>query len=183
MLATELLAQMPTPPTHVFVAAGIGSLVAAVAGRLRLALGRAAPMVIAVEPLASDVVRRSLAAGAPIRITEAMQSVMDGLVVDTVSPVAWPVLRDTLDAGLAISDDVAVATLRQAARGRHGDPPLEIGETGIAALAGAVAAASIADLRRALGITAESRLLAIACEGVTDRAVFTALVESAAVQA
>jgi threonine dehydratase len=108
-----------------------------------------------------------------------MQSVMDGLVVDTVSPVAWPILRDTLDAGLAIADDAAVATLRDAARGRHGDAPLEIGETGIAALAGAVVAASVADLRRALGITAESRLLAIACEGVTDRAVFAALVDVA----
>jgi hypothetical protein len=70
----------------------------------------------------------------------------------------------------------AVATLRDAARGRHGDAPVEIGETGIAAPAGAVAAATAADQRRALGIGAESRLLAIACEGVTDRAVFDALV-------
>lgn len=180
VLAAELLAQMPALPTHVFVAAGIGSLVAAVAGRLRLARGAAAPVVVAVEPLASDVVRRSLAAGAPVRITGPMQSVMDGLVVDTVSPAAWPILRAALDAGLAIPDDAAVATLRDAARGRHGDAPVAIGETGIAALAGAVIAARTEDLRRALAITAASRLLAIACEGVTDRAVFAALMETGA---
>jgi len=175
-LAGELLAQMPTPPTHVFIAAGIGSLAAAVAGRLRLALGDAAPLSVSVEPLASDVVRRSIVAGAPVRIGGAMESVMDGLVVDTVSPDAWPILRDALDACLAIPDNAAVASLRDAARGRHGDPPVEIGETGIAALAGAAAAAAGGDLRRALGIGPASRLLAIACEGVTDRAVFEALV-------
>lgn len=179
VLAGELLAQMPVPSTHVFVAAGIGSLVAAVAGRLQLALGRAAPMVVAVEPLTSDVVRRSIVAGAPMRIGEPMESVMDGLVVDTVSPAAWPILNGALDACLAIPDEAAVATLRDAARGRSGDAPVEIGETGIAALAGAVAAATVEDLRRALGITHESRLLAVACEGVTDRAVFDALVGTA----
>jgi diaminopropionate ammonia-lyase len=175
-LARELAAQTPAPLTHVFVAAGIGSLVAAVAAGLRHARGAAAPLVVAVEPLASDAVRRSIAAGAPVRIAGAMHSVMDGLVVDAVSPAAWPILRDALDAGLAIPDADAIATLRDAARGRHGDAPLEIGETGIAALAGAVAAARVADVRRALGIGPASRLLAIACEGVTDRAVFDALV-------
>jgi diaminopropionate ammonia-lyase len=183
VLAAELLAQMPALPTHVFAAAGNGSLVAAVAGRLRLALGRAAPLVVAVEPLTSDVVRRSIAAGAPARIATPMQSVMDGLVVDAVSPVAWPILRDALDAGLAISDAAAMAALRDAARGRYGDPPVEIGETGIAALAGVAVATASAELRAALGITRASRLLAVACEGVTDRAVFDALVGAAEVPA
>ena len=177
VLAGEILDQLRgAMPTHVFVAAGIGSLVAAVVARLRLALGRAGPTVIAVEPLASDTVRRSLAAGLPTPVGATTHSLMDGLVVDVVSPVAWPTLREGLDTALAIGDARALAVLRDAAQGRHGAAPLEIGETGIAALAGAVAAASDPDLRAALAIGPDSRLLAIACEGVTDRAVFDALV-------
>ncbi len=167
-------------PTHIFVAAGIGSLVAATVARLRLALGRTGPKVIAVEPLSSDTVRRSIVAGAPVAIAGEARSLMDGLVVDVVSPVVWPTLREGLDAALAIADVQALATLRDAALGRHGDAPLEIGETGIAALAGAVLAARDPALRAALGIGPDSRILAVACEGVTDRAVFEALVHGEA---
>jgi len=176
VLAAEISAQAPAPPTHVFVAAGNGSLAAATAARLWHDFGPARPRVIAVEPLASDAIRRSLAAGASVTLAEGDGSVMDGLVVRAASALAWPLLCQAVDAGLAINDDVAIATLRAAAHGAWGDQALEIGETGIAALAGLVAACADPATRIALGLGLDSRPVVIACEGVTDRAVFDGLI-------
>jgi diaminopropionate ammonia-lyase len=160
----------------VFVAAGNGSLAAATAARLWLDHGAARPVVVSVEPLASDAVRRSLAAGERMVLGEGPGSVMDGLVVRAPSALCWPLLRAAVDAGLAVGDEMAVEVLRAAARDGWGDGVLEIGETGIAALAGLVAASGDPAMRAALGLGPSSRAVAIACEGVTDREVFARLV-------
>ena len=167
------IAARPVMPSHVFIAAGNGTLAAAIASRLAHAPTR--PMVVTVEPLASDAVRRSLAAGERVVLTEPARSLMDGLVVRAPSVEAWGKLRAHVDAGLAIGDAAALEVLRTAASGGWGDSPLAIGETGIAALAGLVVAAENTEITAALGIDPDSRLLAVACEGVTDPAVFAAL--------
>lgn len=176
LLADEIAAQRANGAvSHVFVAAGNGTLAAASCARLWQILGARRPRLISVEPTRSDCVRRSLDADAAITLDPAGDSVMDGLVVGTPSRVAWPILQAGLDGALAIEDDVAIQTLRGLANGAWGEPRLEIGETGIAALAGLVAACRGPRARAALGISAPSILIAIACEGVTDRAVFDAL--------
>jgi diaminopropionate ammonia-lyase len=126
--------------------------------------------------VASDAIRRSLAAGAPVTLAEGVGSVMDGLVVRVPSGLAWPLMHSAIDAGLAISDAAGIATLRAAAGGHWGDAGLAIGETGIAALAGLVAACGDPAARAALRLGVASRAVAIACEGITDAAVFAALV-------
>ena len=163
-------------PSHVFVAAGNGTLAAATCARLWQGLGAARPLMVSAEPEASDCLRRSLAAGRATTLGDPGASVMDGLVVGTPSRVAWPILEAGLDAAATVADDDAVACLRALASGAHGDAALEVGETGIAAIATLCAAARDARARAALGIGPRSRLLAIACEGVTDREVFARLV-------
>ncbi len=176
VLADEIATQGASEPhSHVFVAAGNGTLAAASCARLWQRFGAHRPRLISVEPTHSDCVRRSLDAGAAIVLDDAGNSVMDGLVVKTPSRVAWPILHAGLDAALAIDDDVAIETLRALAHGAWGPPGLEIGETGIAAIAGLVAACRGTRSRGELAIATRSNLLAIACEGVTDRAVFSAL--------
>jgi len=176
VVADEIAAQRESGTvSHVFVAAGNGTLAAASCARLWQRLGARRPRLISVEPTRSDCVRRSLDAGAAITLDLAGDSVMDGLVVGTPSRVAWPILQAGLDAALAIEDEVAIQTLRGLAHGAWGEPRLEIGETGIAAIAGLVAACRSPRACATLGISAPSRLIAIACEGVTDRAVFASL--------
>lgn len=177
VLAKEITAQCAQAmPTHVFVAAGNGVLTSGVCAGLWMAHGANRPRVIAIEPTSSDGVRRSLATGRPARITEPMESVMDGLVVASASTTGWPILRDGLDAAIAIGDEIAIWALRCLAAGSWGDAKLPVGETGIAATAGMIAAATHAPTRASLGIDQHSRLLAIVCEGVTDQEVFDSLV-------
>lgn len=174
-LAGELVVQTrAATPTHIFIAAGNGSLAAAISHRLANDMAPA-PKAISVEPQNSDAVRRSLAAG-EITAVPASSSVMDGLVTRTPSAIAWPILRHGLTAGLAISDSWAIDVLRSFATASLGDAPVEMGETGVAAVAGLIAAARDPQRRSELGITSASRLIAVICEGVTDRAVFDSLV-------
>jgi len=162
--------------THVFVGAGNGSLAAAITARLWLTLGRKRPRVVTVEPLTADGALRAATEGRPVPVPGDLATVMDGLAVGTVSPLAWPVLAGGAHAFLAIPDTAAIAGLRMAAAGDEGDPALAIGETGIAGLAGALTVLGDRALRRQLGVTANSRIVAVACEGATDPAVYRGLV-------
>ena len=123
--------------------------------------------------------RASLAAGDAADLGQARPSLMDGLVCATASPVAWPLLRSGLAAAIAIDDATARAALAAATRGTDGDPALAIGETGIAGLAGVCAACGDATTAAALGLDATSRVLAVACEGVTDEGVLAAVLATA----
>jgi diaminopropionate ammonia-lyase len=162
-------------PSHVFVPAGSGMLAAAICARLSLALGVGRPAVCTVEPLASDALRRSLLSGT-LQDVKSATSIMDGLVVRSPSRVAWPLLRCGIDAGIAVSDAAAIASLRALSVGTWGDGLMEVGETGIAALAGLVAVAEDPGARRLLNIDRRSHLLAVLGEGVTDRDVYRRLV-------
>lgn len=163
------------PPSHVFVAAGNGTLAAATAAGLWLAYAARRPTVVVAEPDGSDCLRRSLAAGDRVTLADAGRSVMDGLVVGAPSAIAWPIQRAGVDAAATVDDGTAVATLRRLAAGADGDPPLEIGETGIAAVAALARVCGASAARAAIGIGADSDVVVIACEGVTDKEVFDRL--------
>ena len=66
--------------------------------------------------------------------------------------------------------------MRRAAAPAEGDPPLVLGESGAASLAGLIAAAGDADARGALGLTEDSQVLVIGSEGATDSDIYRRIV-------
>ena len=66
--------------------------------------------------------------------------------------------------------------VRILANGSAGDAPFDAGESGVAGLCGAVAAAVQPDLRASLGLNAQSRIVLIGSEGVTDPNVFAQII-------
>ena len=145
----------------VVVPAGVGSLAAA-AARFGASVGAA---VIAAEPASAACVAASLAAGSPV-VIETPGTTMAGLDCAEVSEAAWPSLLAGLAGAVAVSDEEAWAAMRELAAAG-----LRIGDCGAAALAAlrALAAdAACADLRAAVGLRADSRVVLIATEGVTD---------------
>src|SRR5277367_3275719 len=67
-MVREALRQLPEPPTHVFVQAGVGGLAAAVGGHLAAAPANHIPMFVVVEPARAACVYESARAGHPIKI-------------------------------------------------------------------------------------------------------------------
>jgi diaminopropionate ammonia-lyase len=163
------------PPSHVFVSAGSGALGAGIAAGLSTLHSR----LVVVEPASADGLFQSAVVGSRAPASGDLRTVMDGLAVKWPSVHAWSILEQRAFAFMTVTDGAAISALRRLARPINSDRPLEIGETGVAATAGAITAASDISFRNALNIATGSRLLAIGCEGVTDRGIFQRLLDSA----
>jgi len=173
--ALDQLADAP-PPTHVFLQGGVGGLAAAVAARLDRRFGPGRPRIVVVEPDRAACLLESCRAGRPVAVEGDLATVMAGLACGEPSLLAWRVLDELAHAFLAIPDHAAVAVMRLLAEGVGGDPPLVIGESGVAGLAGALAAAGCRALAEPLGLGPQSRVLVIGTEGATDPELWRAIV-------
>jgi diaminopropionate ammonia-lyase len=113
----------------VVVPTGVGSLLQAALERYRGDGPR--PAVLAVEPVTAACVTASLAAGRLVSVDASAPTIMAGLNCGTVSSLAWPAIRDGLDAAIGVTDEEA----RDAMRQLHA-AGLPAGPCGAAALAG-----------------------------------------------
>jgi len=104
---------------------------------------------LAVEPVTAAFVTVSLAVGWPISVNTSEPTIMAGLNCGSISTIAWPTIRDGLDAGVTVTDDQA----RDATR-RLNELGVPAGPCGGAALAGLREALGDADRRTALAIKA-----------------------------
>jgi diaminopropionate ammonia-lyase len=169
--------EMVAPPTHVFVSAGSGKLAAGVVAAWWLRAGDQRPRVVVVAPHQADSPLRSVAAGNRVPAEGNLTTVMDGLSVAQISTLAWPMLDGGAAATVTISDSIAIEALRILAHPVPPDPVVELGETGVAAFAGLLAASAEPQARKLLGLDHESRVIAIGCEGVTDPVIYRTLVD------
>ena len=114
----------------VSVPVGVGSLAQAAVTHYRHEPGGTRTTVLAVEPDTAACVRASLDAGRITAISTG-RTVMNGLNCGTPSSLAWPLLRDGLDAAVVVSDEEAERAMRDLAAVGVGAGP-----SGAAALAG-----------------------------------------------
>lgn len=149
------------PPDLVAVPVGVGSLAQAAVTHYRSRGGRG-PALLAVEPTAAAPALASLVRGEPEPVVTE-ETVMAGLNCGTVSRLAWPVLRQGLDAAVAVTDADALAAGRDL-----GALGVSSGPCGAAALAGARAAltgAEAAARRRDLAVGPGSTVVLLSTEG------------------
>ena len=178
MVADEIVQQFrgAQPPTHVFVPGGGGRFAGATCGHLWERYGSSHPRIVVVEPTPSACLYQSVVENRAATVSGDGRSVMDGLVVESASSQAWEILKGGAFAFLTIPDEAAVDAIRQAAIGVSGDPSVVIGETGIAAWAGFLAATCDENLSQQLELDYNSRVVIIATEGATDPEVYRNLV-------
>jgi diaminopropionate ammonia-lyase len=156
--------QLPAPPTAVLLQAGVGALTAAGIGHyLRSPGAQARPRFATVEPLTAACLLASAAADRLLTIDADQRSIMAGLNCGTPSSVAWPLIAATVDAYLAVPDDRAREAMRLLA-----DAGIVAGESGAAGLAGLLEAVEHDDVRDALGLDGDARVLLLNTEGATD---------------
>lgn len=168
VMVREALDALPSPPTHVFVQAGVGGLASAVAGYLALTSGAERPCIVIVEPTRSACLLASHDAGKPVAIAQQEPTVMAMLECQAPSVTAWRVLSRLADAFMTVDEDDAVQAMRQLANPAGGDPAIVAGESGGAGFAGLAVAASSPAVRDALGLSDASRVLVFNTEGATD---------------
>lgn len=185
-IAAELVEQTgaapdrPAPFTHVMLQGGVGGLAAGLASYLWEFFGEERPTFIVVEPQQADCLYQSALQGKAARATGSVDSLMAGLACGEASPLAWRFLQPGIDAFMTISDDDAVAAMRQLASGSDRDVPVVAGESGVAGLAGLSLLRKDAELSKAAKLDARSRVLIINTEGATAPSVYEALVSESA---
>ena len=158
----------PLPFTHVFLQAGVGGLAGAVldAAACSPAL-RAAPGIV-VESNRAGCLFASARAAALTGVRGSLATVMAGLSCGVPSTVAFEILRHRAAAFLQIPDADAHLARQSLAEDRRDAAVPQIGETGLAGLAGLLAVCRRTDWRARLGLNAHSNVLLFATEG--DRA-------------
>jgi diaminopropionate ammonia-lyase len=167
VMVREALEQLPAGsiPTHAFAQAGVGGLAAAVTGHLWESLGRRRPWTVVVEPAEADGLLESALRGRPTPSRGSLVTSLDCLACRNVSTQAWVILESGADAFLTISDRAAEETVGLLAYGLDGDPPVRSRPSGVAGLAGLIAALFEPSLSTPLDLTRDSRVLIFGSEG------------------
>jgi diaminopropionate ammonia-lyase len=166
-IAEARVATATPDPDVVLVQIGVGTLAAAAVRHFR-AVGREhRPALIGVEPTGAACALQSIEAGHRVMIQAgADASIMAGLNCGTPSSAAWPLLRDGVDAFVAVEDEQARAAVRLLA-----DEGVVAGESGAASLAGLrelLEGDSSGAVREHLGLGPGARVLLLVTEGATD---------------
>jgi len=158
----------------VFIPVGVGALTAAAVGYFKRTGAGMHPRLVGVEPVTANCVQVSLRADRMVAVPGPHDSIMVGLNCGTPSELAWPLLREGLDAVVAIHDDCARAAMRMLA-----EADIPAGETGAAALGGLLALAEApggAVRMSRLGLGPASSVLILMTEGITDPAAYEQIV-------
>ena len=177
VMTQEICEALAQAPTHVFLQGGVGGLPAGVAAGLRQFWGDASPRVVVVEPELAACLFESGKSGNATNVSIGKETLMAGLSCGEPSPLAWEILEQEVSDFLTIPENLVAPCVRLLAAPLDGDPMIEAGESAIAGLAALIAARADNDLSAKLGLDANSRVLLIGSEGVTDRAIFNMIME------
>lgn len=171
---TEQLGQIR--PTHIFLQAGVGAMAGAMTGFFADYYGDKNPPVITIaEPDKADCIFRTAQAndGTLHAVTGDLDSIMAGLCCGEVCTIGWDVLKSRADCFVSMPDRIAARGMRILGNPTGGDQKIISGESGAVTTGFAVELlmnTELAELKTALGINGESRILCISTEGATDLA-------------
>ncbi len=160
-------------PSHIFIQSGVGSFPAAMQAYFATRYPSDAPKVIILEASAADCFYRGAEAldGKPRTLEGHFDTIMAGLACGTPSTIAWDIIKNHSACFISCPDWVAAKGMRMLGFPLRGDPVVISGESGAVGM-GAIAAIMELDeykeLRDALGIDGDSRVLLFSTEGDTD---------------
>ena len=175
-IVREVLAELPEPPTHVFLQAGVGGFAAAVAGHMAVVLGPRRPHVTVVDPARAACFYASARAGRPVKVAEAEPTVMAMLECYEPSRVAFRILERVAGGFMIVEEEAAPEAMRRLAAPVAGDPAVVAGESGGVGLAGLLAVLRARDVAARIGLGPASRVLVVNSEGATDPGLYAAIV-------
>ncbi len=153
-LASEAVDQLPEPPSHIFLQAGVGGMAGALAAYFRKAWGKE-PKIVVVEPASAPALQASVKAGKAV-VADGPESSMGRLDCKEPSLIALNGLARDADFFVTVTDaevEERLADLKGAG--------LETSPSGGAG----VALAMIPEARMELGIGDQSRILTVLSEG------------------
>lgn len=160
-------------PTHVFVQAGVGSLAGAVVGYFANLYPENPPKFIVMEAGAAACLYKGAVAGdgEPRIVGGDLQTIMAGLACGEPNIIGWDILRNHVSAFVSCPDWVSAKGMRMLAAPVKGDPKVVSGESGAVGM-GVISSImqddTYKELRDALELNRDSKVLMFSTEGDTD---------------
>lgn len=164
----------------VFLQSGVGSWPAAAAWYYNNRYGESKPKLITVEPIEAAGLLASFKAGERVSPQGTCQTIMAGLNCGIPSLTAWNILRETVDASIAIDDNYTVTAMKKLFSNPVVEQKIISGESGAAGLAGFIALMTnpeLFELQKHLGINGNTRVLCYSTEGATDPGNFQKIID------
>ena len=171
---TQLAEYGDDSPTHVFLQAGVGSFAGSMLGYLVNRFEDKRPITVIVEPDKAACLYKSIHVGdgEPHSVTGALNTIMAGLACGEPSTTSWGILKDYAEAFVSCPDYVAARGMRILANPLGNDPRIISGESGAAVGVGLVSLLAenemLYDMKNALKLNQDSKVLIIGTEGDTD---------------
>lgn len=175
-MVSEILDELPEPPTHVFLQAGVGGFAAAVAGHMAIVLGDKRPHVTVVDPARAACLYESARQGRPAKVDDTQPTIMAMLECYEASLIAFRILERVADGFMMVEEEAAPEAMRRLATPVGGDPAIVAGESGCAGLASLLTVLRDADVATRIGLGPKARVLVINTEGATDPALYERIV-------
>ncbi len=172
-MAGEAAEQLGQRPTHVFVQAGVGSLAGAVVGYFTNRYPDNPPKFVVMEAQIADCLYQGAVAGdgKPRIVGGDLQTIMAGLACGEPNTISWDILRNHVTAFLSCPDWVSAKGMRMLAAPVKGDPAVcsgESGAVGMGVISTLMEDDAYRELREALELGQDSRVLLFSTEGDTD---------------
>lgn len=161
VLAAEALEQLPAPPTHLILQAGVGGLAMPVASYFTNCVSPK-PAIAVVEAATVPCLMESARNNRQTRTESTGPTNLNRLDCPTPSSTTWPVLRALAELFVGVDNDTAA----QAARLLE-EQGLATTPTGGASLAGLLALSRAREAREKFGLGEESRVLLV----ITEKAI------------
>ena len=175
-LMDEAEAAWTNPPDAIFVPAGVGGLLAAVASWAHWRYPQTRrPRIVGVEPECAACVQAAVRRGPETTLEGPFDTIMGGLRCGEVSQTAYGALSTLVDGYIAVEDEWAYEAIRALARPDGTDEAIAAGASGAASVAGLMATladAAAGDFQADLGLGSTSRIMVIVSEAVTEPAIF-----------
>jgi diaminopropionate ammonia-lyase len=149
-------------PALVAIPAGVGSLAQAAVIHYRSRPGSGAPSLLTVEPGSAAGVLAGLVRGELGTVTTG-ETIMSGLNCGTPSRLAWPYLRDGLDAAVAVANSEAAVAARDLAG--YGIPAGPCGGAALAGVRAALTGEGAQERRGALALDSGGTVVLLSTEG------------------
>ncbi|MCB1691679.1 MAG: diaminopropionate ammonia-lyase [Pseudomonadales bacterium] len=162
LIGAELLEQLPRPPTHLVLQAGVGGLAASVGGHVFAQTGNGARVVVS-EPDVAACLQASAMAGRPVRLQPTSSTTMGRLDCYTPSLSAWRILEKIVSAWATVSDEDA-----EWACARLAQYDLRTTPSGAAGLAAFKVLMTSPGARERLGLDKESEVAIVVTEAALE---------------
>jgi diaminopropionate ammonia-lyase len=179
-IAQEVIGQLQgVRPTHIFLQAGVGAFASVIASIFISIFSKNPPKIIIVEPEKADCFYKSAIAGKVEPVTGELTTIMAGLACGEPNPLGWEILKECTDVFVSVPDWITARGMRILGNPLKGDARIISGESG-AVTAGLLSVITIdekyKELKEAINLNSDSKVLVINTEGNTDTEVYRRIV-------